>query len=248
MSRKLDELMKLAGRDTQWEQEVFRELLKSVVFAHVPATDRLSDGRVRFIQFHRPENGELVLPFFSDKHKALAATGTTVKIVSFTGRLLMELTRGATLMLNPNDMSCVLYPEEVDAVLEGRPLGQTERFTVTEDSPCTVTGPTEDPPDWMRDAFIATLRTLSYIARAYWVEVHGGPGAPSHKHYLVVVGVTEGAGNRAMHALTLVMQPLCRAHGDTALDLGFFDEPGPMPSWIESLSIAPFYDIRSDWC
>jgi SseB protein N-terminal domain len=244
MSKNLDELMKLAGRDTRWEESAFRELLKCEVYAHVPATERFVDGRIRFIQFHRPENGELVLPFFSDKHKALAATGTTVKIVAFTGRELMELTRGATLMLNPNEMCCVLYPEEVDALLSDRPLGQTAYFTVEEGSPLTVSGLLEDPPAWMRGALIATLGALTYVSRAYMAEVHGGAKSPLGKHYLVVVGVTVGMGERAMHAVTTAMQPHCRAHNGPILDLGFFDDPGQMPDWIEDLSIAPFYDVR----
>lgn len=39
------------------------------------------------------------------------------------GRRLLELTRGATLMLNPNRDHLTFYPPEIGALLEGRPLG-----------------------------------------------------------------------------------------------------------------------------
>lgn len=101
--------------DKTAEPAFFRALLDALVYAHTPRNDR--HARLRFIQFVTPE-GLTVLPFFSDEVQARAAAGTAATVVAMTGRELFGLTRGATLMLNPNETNCVLYPEEISALLD----------------------------------------------------------------------------------------------------------------------------------
>src|SRR5580698_4725069 len=100
------------------EEAVFKALLDSTVFAHVPAGP-VPPGRIRFIQFVRPDNKQTVLPFFSDRTQAEEASAGKVGVVAMSGRRLFELTQGATLMLNPNLDQVVLYPPEISALLTG---------------------------------------------------------------------------------------------------------------------------------
>lgn len=104
------------------QDDFFKALLDSTVYAHVPM-ESPPKGVMRFLQFVRPDNGQTVLPFFSDKAQAEAAANNAALIVAMSGRSLFELTRGASLMLNPNTDAIALYPPEVIALLEGRALG-----------------------------------------------------------------------------------------------------------------------------
>src|SRR5689334_4767372 len=113
-----DELERLRQRsiaDGREESAFFRALLDSTVYAHVPISD--DSGRLRFVQFARPDTGQLVLPFFINEEEAYATAGPTRRVVTLLGRVLLEHTLGATLILEPNRQWCVLYPEEVKELL-----------------------------------------------------------------------------------------------------------------------------------
>lgn len=244
MSKKLDELMARASHDTRWEDAAFVELLKSNVYAHIPLSDRLDGGRIRFVQFHRPEDGQLVLPFFSDKQKAQLATGSSVKIVMFKGRQFMEMTRGATLMLNPNDQRCVLFPEEVDVLLNNGQLARIETLTVPENSGLKVGPITEEAPAWLMEALTMTLSKLRYVVVAYMAAVYVESTPPTQQSFLAGISIKNGLDERATHAVASVIQPLCRLHGGPVLDLATYDCDGPAPEWVADLSLIPFYDAR----
>src|SRR3546814_9982695 len=123
----LDALMRAAFADKAAEPAFFLALLEATVYAHTPRSDR--QGRLRFMQFPLPDSGHMVLPFFSEETQARAAAGTTDKVVALTGRDLFDLTRGATLMLNPNGHNCTLYHEEIAALLDRGEVARTEEHT-----------------------------------------------------------------------------------------------------------------------
>jgi hypothetical protein len=152
------------------QQRFFRALLEATVYAHVPV-ESPPRGVMRFIQFIRPDNGQTTLPFFSDKRQAEAAANNTALIVAMSGRHLFELTRGASLMLNPNVDAIALYPPEVTALLEGRPLGN---FTMGE-----MPAETEfliGPPSVSTVALNMILRNLfekeATVKTAFLTELH----------------------------------------------------------------------------
>lgn len=137
---KLSQLLAVAksppdGINPEHAQEAFfKALLDETVYAHVPI-ERPPEGIMRFIQFVRPDNGQTMLPFFSDKRQAEACASKAILIVAMSGRYLFELTRGASLMLNPNVDAIALYPPEIAAILEGKALGyytKDEIFANTE--------------------------------------------------------------------------------------------------------------------
>ena len=118
----LQDLLKAVRNHPLSEPRFFEALLSATVFAHIPAHQ--VPGRIRFIQFNRPDNGQAVLPFFSDQTKAQRALGSSkeISILAMDARQLFELTQGATLMLDPNDDQVTLYPEEITALLTGQAL------------------------------------------------------------------------------------------------------------------------------
>lgn len=237
--------MARAIRDSREEAAFFRALLKATVYAHIPLTDRIdaSAERIRFVQFHRPEDGLLVLPFFTDEKKARFATGTTVRIIAMKGRQLLELTRGATLMLNPNDARCVLYPEEVGTLLRTGFIARIEKFTVTERAAPLVGPPMNEPPSWLVDALITALAKLSFVQLAYIAGLYSDTEEPQQTGFLIAIGGDRQHAERAIHAATAVLQPLCQEHEGPAVDMTHFDaSAGEHPEWVGKFSLKPFYD------
>lgn len=245
MTAQLDRLMARAIRDPREESAFFRALLKATVYAHIPLTDRIdsSADRIRFVQFHRPDDGQLVLPFFTDEKKARFATGATVRIIAMKGRHLLELTRGATLMLNPNDARCVLYPEEVDTLLRTGFIARIERFMVEEGTAPLVGPPTNEPPSWLIDALITALAKLPFVQLAYIAGLYGRTEEPQQTGFLIAIGGDRQYAERAIHAATAVLQPLCQAHEGPAVDMTHFDASAEeCPEWVGKFSLKPFYD------
>lgn len=208
-----------AGDAARAEKAFFEALMEATVYAHVPLEPSPPDW-VRFVQFARPDNGQTVLPFFSDRAQAEEASAGRVAIVAMSGRRLFELTRGATLMLNPNVDRVALYPPEIDALLEGRPLGSFTRENLKVDEQFGVC-----PPSVPTDALVLALRDLfarePAVRAAYLAEIHRGPDdaeifllltlvvTPAHQERLVQLIAL--AIRSVMPALTLPLTVTCSA-------------------------------------
>ena len=187
------------------DEAVFKALLDATVYAHVPA-GRTPPGRIRFIQFIRPDNKQTVLPFFSDREQAEVASAGKVGIVAMSGRRLFELTEGATLMLNPNLDRVALYPPEVKALLAGQPLGFFAHQVLQEGEPAGMC-----PPTVSTDALVLALRALfkqePAVRGGYLVEVH--PEAEGAQVFLLMVLiVVPGNEERLLHVTTLEMNSI----------------------------------------
>jgi hypothetical protein len=182
------------------EEAVFRALLDCTVYAHVPVEPAPPD-RIRFIQFIRPDNGQTVLPFFSDRDQAEMASAGKVGIVAMTGRRLFELTQGATLMLNPNMDQVALYPPEISALLEGRSLGFFTQETMQENELVGVCLPSVPT-----DALVLALRDLyarePAVRAGYLVEVHRGTD-DSDVFLLLTLVAAKGNDERLIQLTTL---------------------------------------------
>lgn len=229
--------MRAAFADKAAEPAFFLALLEATVYAHTPKTDR--QGRLRFMQFPLPDSGHMVLPFFSDETQARAAAGTTAKVVVLTGRQLFELTRGATLMLNPNSTNCTLYPEEIAALLDSGEVAIVDKFTVSEPKLMDFREP-EPSPTWLIDPLIALYAQLSCVESAYLVEMkaHDDPD-PDHAGWLIALAVASANSERAVRATITTIQSLCREHTMT-VDLMTF-VPDVPPGWVHEVDIGPFY-------
>ena len=239
-SERLDTLMQCALADKTVEPVFFRALLEATVYAHTPRAGH--NGRLRLIQFALPDNGRMVLPFFSDEAQVRAAAGSAATIVMLTGRQLFEITRGATLMLNPNSTSCTLYPEEIAALLDQDEVAIVDQVEVREPKPMEFREP--DPlPTWLTDPLIVLYAQLPSVQVAYLVEVRTpGDMDPERVGLLIVLGVPSMETERAARATITAIQPLCHIR-EIAVDLTAFI-PGAPPGWIRDAVLAPFY-VRS---
>ena len=167
----LQSLLTTVRNNPLTEPQFFEALLDATVYAHVPVHQ--VPGRLRFIQFIRPDNGQTVLPFFSDQAKAQFASSDDVSIIAMDARQLFELTRGATLMLDPNDDRAVLYPEEISALLSGKPLVAFGMEKLVEPETVGVRAPTV-PVEALTSTLMAYCETEPGVTAAYIVEVLRG--------------------------------------------------------------------------
>jgi hypothetical protein len=228
--------------DKTSEPAFFQALLDATVYAHAPRTGR--SGRLHLIQFSLPQSGLMVLPFFSDELQARAAAGSTATVVTLTGRQLFELSRGATLMLNPNSTSCTLYPEEIAALLDHGEIGVVDKIDVTEPSSMEFREP-DAAPSWLIDPLIALYARLPSVEMTYMVEFRSPDDTePEHVGLLIGSGVPSMETERAVRATITTIQPLCRTR-DTAVDLTAF-VPSAFPDWARSFGTAPLY-VRALW-
>lgn len=234
----LNRLLARAVEDSRHEPAFFQALLDAKVYAHVPAGDPPS-RRLRFIQFNHPDTGQLLLPFFSDEPKAQAAAGATVRTVGLHARVFLEVTLGATLMLNPNDEHCTLYPEEIKGLLRTGRMARIEKTTIQEGSEPLV-GPPEPAPAWLMDLLTTTLAGLPFVDVAYLASMHAPEGV-GVSSMLLALGTSAGLGDRAVHAVVTAVQPECQRHR-YVLDITHFVEPSERPAWVEAFQLAPIYD------
>ena len=152
------------------QEAVFRALLDATVYAHVPL-ESPPEGVMRFIQFVRPDNGQTVLPFFSDREQSEAAAGGNVLSMAMSGRNLFELTRGATLMLNPNLDAVALYPPEIVALLKGRALGFFGKEEVAEDTRVLIGRPSISTAG-LNGMLCSLFEREATVRGAFLAEVH----------------------------------------------------------------------------
>jgi hypothetical protein len=236
----LEELQQRAMIDGREEPAFFRALLDATVYVHSPRSN--DSGRMRFFQFIRPDNGLTVLPFFTDRGKADAVGRTDAKTVALTGRQLFEHTLGATLMLNPNDAYCVLYPEEIAALLETGIIPQVATEVIKTDRPVGFRMPIS-APEWLQPYLAQAVSTLPYVQCAYLVETLM-PHDPSNVTLLVVLGVEPSLADRAVRAVSVAMQNRWQDMR-TNVDMTAFDPADEPPDWVTALGLAPIYRRQS---
>lgn len=236
----LEELLERARGNPEADQKFFQYLLEAMVYAHVPISD---DSRtLRFIQFRHPDGFD-ALPFFTSESKAAAAAGNTAKIVTFTGRELLEATQGATLMLNPNDGGAVLFPEEVQSLLTTGTVAQVRKDSWGA-GPMWCGVPDRLPP-WLIPALTRTLKQQRAVTSAYVIQT--APAANRNDvSLLIVLGVARNQAERAARACMTSIQPEAqRSPPDLTIDLTVFDPAQRLPDFIVKSGVKPFYEQES---
>lgn len=236
----LEERLEQARGNPEADQQFFTYLLEATVYAHVPISD--DSPKLRFIQFRHPDGFD-ALPFFTSESRAVVAAGKSARIVTFTGRELLEITRGATLMLNPNDGGAVLYPEEIESLLTHGTIVKLKKDPWI-GGPLWFGSP-DRPPSWLIPVLIRTLERQSSVMWAYLIQT--APEAnPEAISLLIVLGVAPSQAERAARACLTSMQPeIQRSLPDVAIDLTMFDPDQALPDFVVGSGVKPFYQRNS---
>ena len=126
-------------------------------------------------------------------------------IIAMAGRQLLEMTRGATLMLNPNVDQIALYPPEVDAILAGQSIGMFSHEVIT-GSEQVGACPPSCPTDGLTSVLCKRFATEPLVRAAYLVELHRGP---EFADVSLVLGIVVAAAHRErlLQLTTLWIQP-----------------------------------------
>lgn len=91
-------------------------------------------------------------------------------------------------MLNPNDGGCVLYPEEIDALLRTGSVARIEKIHLESDFSFLVSDQ-PDPPIWLMSRLTDLYAKLPFVQVAYLLKV-APEQTPDESTLLVVLGVS----------------------------------------------------------
>lgn len=230
-----EQLARLQARaieNSSEEPAFFEALLSAILYVHLPLSD--DSGRVRLICFTRPD-GVTVIPVFSDAVKAQAAAQGAAKVVAVLGRELFASALGATWMLDPNDVSCTIYPEEVAALLGKRCMPIVQRHAAG--GPMTVRAARVDD-GWIGKAAVRAVIPLSVVAEVFVVEVVREEPARRHG-LLIVLAVDEAHSERAVRAVGVELVA-CPQTPRLPVDVTTFP-PGERPQWLSGTGAAPLW-------
>ena len=231
----INRLLEESIADRRKEPEFFRALLEATVYAHVPFNDL--SGRIRFIQFRGPD-GELLLPFFSDLGKSEAAARGNVRSLAINGRLLLESTLGATLILNPNNHWCKLYPEEIRVLLRTGHIAVLETDNYGEHTGVAVAIPKE-VPESLSEAVREILARLPDVDAAYLVDMRFAPHLDT-PNWVLAVSTPKSTSTRICRAILADFQSK-EALTDKPLSLLALPIEDPVPDWAAELKPDPIY-------
>lgn len=221
----LQRLIDASVADPRREPEFLRALLDAELYLHIA---RPRPGLpARIIQFDRPD-GVRVTPVFTTAARANLAASGVVDVAAMVGRELMIATRGHVLMLDPNDTTCTLYPEEVDALLSGHAAIAPVLF----DGAGIVIVADGDPHGFEASALeaLAPLEPVESLTL----------GRTGHDAWVVIACVPHAWAERAARALSLALR-LTRVPPTATIDFTTFDPNEGTPEWYIAAGLFPFW-------
>ncbi|OZB67337.1 SseB family protein [Stenotrophomonas acidaminiphila] len=238
LRHELEARLERSRLDPAEEPAFFRSLLEATVYAHAPASD--DSKYLRLVQFRHPDGFDAI-PFFTSPQKAQFASSRAVRIVELRGRDLLSQTRGATLMLNPNDGGAVLYPEEIAGLLDTGFMARVEKIEYTG----LHIRPATNAPAWLEDAVRASVQDADFIAEAYLLESSPTDQWKDLPGLVIYLVVSLAFADRAARMVTAAIQPLC-GHHDTVIDVMIHDVSQPLPDALKPAEIVPIYRRAED--
>ncbi|MCR6625344.1 MAG: SseB family protein [Pseudoxanthomonas sp.] len=230
---KLERLFELAHSSHFNEAAFYTHLIQAMVFVHVPVSDDAKSARL--IQFRHP-GGFDAIPVFTSALRCAQAASAAVKSVQVPCIELFRATRGATLMINPNDGGPVLYPEEVAVLLE---KGTLEAFEKLEQTGGTWdVRPAQKPSLHVVEALRAGAASASFIRQVYLLEKR----EPDSEELilLVYVGADSVQLERAARHMVQVLQNL-RPRSEAVMDVAVYDAEIAQPAFLDELGAVPVF-------
>lgn len=231
--RELEAWLERSRANPAEEPAFFRRLLDALVYVHVPVSD--DSGKTRLVQFRHPDGFDAI-PFFTAWEKARFASSSAVKILQVRGRDLFAGTKGATLMMDPNDGGAVLYPEEISALLD---TGFMARIEKTPHAQVHVR-PAQKPPAWLADLVSQCLQDASFVTAAYLLDAFTSPTDDQPPGLLIWLVADLAFADRAARLVTTAIQSR-GAELDVVVDLAVHDASQPLPAHLADPGIRPIF-------
>ncbi|GAB6196709.1 SseB family protein [Lysobacter xanthus] len=235
----LRRLKERALADPAREVDYLRALLDATLYAHAPVSD--DSGKLHFLMFTRPD-GLNVIPLFTELAQAQDAARNAARVIPVQGRQMLEATRGATLMLDPNDVGMTLYPEEVATLLDA---GEAAIAPASADGPdLELQAP--DPGDaWLMDVIAKAVEPIAAVMRLHLAAARPKGSTGEADRLLVIAAVPPAWGERASRAIATAIFKSGRPPR-LAVDLATY-EPGDAlaASMDQGLRVAWSRELRS---
>ena len=238
MPNEIERLLDLACREPGYAPDFYRCVLASEIYALIPTVGHgMDEGKLRFVMW-RGADGHDVIPYFTSEAAVTRAIKPGWQAIKLRGQKLLEATRGATVVLNPNESaSCRLEPGEVSLLLETGAISNPEQDTVEGDRMRSFQAVATPPA--------ATLQSLSVlfsrhptVQRAY-LGYCSPPDDPDARCYLIVVRMENRDTERLVRESAQVMDDV---PPDLAMDLiTCFDDSDNLLRLFAEFG-PPFYD------
>ncbi|MBL0041656.1 MAG: enhanced serine sensitivity protein SseB C-terminal domain-containing protein [Xanthomonadales bacterium] len=238
MPNELERLLDLACREPGYAPDFYRCVLASEIYALIPTVGHgMDEGKLRFVMW-RGADGHDVIPYFTSEAAVTRAIKPGWQAIKLRGQKLFEATRGATVVLNPNESaSCRLSPGEVALLLDTGAISSPERETSTGDRVRAFHAVATPPTATLQSLSILFSRHPS-VHRAYLAYCFP-PDDPDACCYLIVVRMDDRDTERLVRESAQVMQ-------DVPPDLGMdlitcFDDASDLLRLFATFG-PPFYD------
>lgn len=225
-SQPLDQLIARAVDDPSLEDVLFARLLGTTLYVHSPKPP--TGPKLSLIQFTTPQ-GVMAIPVFTDRRKSEFAGRGNVRTVPIQGRQLLYATQGATIVVNPNDNWCILYPEEIQLLLQGKPLGRTPE-SMELSNPPDLRPPQSELP--FVHAIVAVLSSTD-LALDAWLTEAEATELDAPVRYVIVVAAAKPHHERIARLLTLGLSDTFRSM-DNIVDITSIEPGKDHATWLKS--------------
>lgn len=229
----LRRLKQRALADPTREVDYLRALLEATLYAHAPLSD--DSGKLHFLMFTRPD-GLTVIPLFTELAPAQEAARNAARVVPVQGRQMLEATRGATLMLDPNDVGMTLYPEEVATLLDA---GEAAIAPVAAEGPDLDLQAPDAGDAWLMDVIAKAIEPIAGVTRVHLAAARPKGSMDEADRLLVIAAVPPAWAERASRAIATAIFKSGRPPR-LAVDLATY-EPG------DALAVSMDKGLRVAW-
>ncbi|MBV6689830.1 SseB family protein [Xanthomonas euvesicatoria pv. physalidis] len=231
----LEHLFERARSNHFNEAEFYSGLLNAMLYVHAPVSD--DSKNVRLIQFRLP-GGFDAIPIFTSARRCARASSKAVRALRLPCIDLLKGTKGATLMINPNDGGPVLYPEEVTALLKNGTLGTFEKIEQAGGSWDVRLA--EKPSRTIVDAVCTGAASVSFIKHVYLLEKLAPNSACDEATLLIYLAVESTHLERAARHMVQVLQSL-NPRPDTIIDIAVYDIAQARPEFLDRMGAVPVF-------
>lgn len=221
----LKRLIELSVADPRNEPTFLHALLDAELYVHLPLSD--DSSRMRLVCFTRPD-GLTVIPVFSDEGKARVAGQGAVRVGAVCGRELFMSAPGATFMLDPNDTTTTLYPEEISALLSS---GEAAVAPGVVQNAQISLSPAASEDRWIGELVADAVKGIDAVRAVHLANMHVA-GCTEPTGFVAIVAVPAAWSERAARAAALALHTNRRAPR-LPVDLTTYD-PADQPDWVSA--------------
>lgn len=232
----LDRLLERVTLEPAYGPAFYHTLFESDVYALIRAGDAPTpQGRVRFVMW-TGEDGQQVIPFFSNRAAVRRALNAQTQALRVNGRVFLESCRGAFVVLNPNERYfCRLTPSELALLLDTGSPNSPENYVTTREMQVEVATP--EAPAEMLTSLSLLFSQEPAVERAFLVTLHPDEHTPPVWLVAAFIATDEAAQwvSKQMAAVLADRPP------SNSVDLARLTPGSDMATAIET-TLTPFYE------